>query len=159
MGAHLTHNGNSDAFAAKVSAAAITPVGGATEPLSLLPLLTFLFRYGRILPVNVVFIRRHFPQASSRGDETVTTRVGLRQRVITILDALPEETQTEVSVFLDYLQYKLERPRVDRVVPSSRQTPYEPVALGGVWAGITITDEDIAQVRREMWGDFGEREL
>jgi hypothetical protein len=29
------------------------------------------------------------------------------------------------------------------------------VALGGLWAGVTITDEDIAEVRREMWGRFG----
>ncbi len=44
-------------------------------------------------------------------------------------------------------------------VPSSQQTPYKPVALGGVWEGVTITDEDIAEVWREMWGNFGEREL
>jgi len=25
--------------------------------------------------------------------------------------------------------------------------------------GVTITDEDIAKVRREMWSNFGEREL
>jgi len=49
---------------------------------------------------------------------------------------------------VEYLQYKLGRH------PSS-PTPYKPVALGGLWAGVTITDEDIAEVRREMWGRFG----
>jgi len=43
-------------------------------------------------------------------------------------------------------------------VPPFQQTPYKPVALGGLWEGITITDEDIAEVRREMWSNFGEHE-
>jgi len=51
------------------------------------------------------------------------------------------------------LQYKLEHYPLDTAVPSPQQTPYRPVALGGLWQGITITDEDIAKVRREMWGD------
>ena len=35
--------------------------------------------------------------------------------------------------------------------------PYTPVALGGLWKGIEVTDEDIAAIRREMWAGF-ERE-
>ena len=89
----------------------------------------------------------------------MTTRVGLKQQVVTIVDTLPKETLTEVVIFLDYLQYKLEHPSTGMGVPSLQQTPYTPVALGGVWEGVTITDEDIAEVRREMWGSFGEREL
>ncbi len=89
----------------------------------------------------------------------MTTRVGLKQQVVTIVDTLPEETLTEVVIFLDYLQYKLEHPPAGVGVLLSQQTPYKPVALGGVWKGVTITDEDIAEVRREMWGSFGEREL
>ncbi len=89
----------------------------------------------------------------------MTTRVGLKQQVVTIVDTLPKETLTEVAIFLDYLQYKLEYPPTGMGVPLFQQTPYKPVALGGVWEGVTITDEDIAAVRREMWGDFGEREL
>jgi hypothetical protein len=42
---------------------------------------------------------------------------------------------------------------------SSQQTPCKPVALGGLWEGVTITDEDIAQVRREMWDNFAAHEL
>lgn len=30
------------------------------------------------------------------------------------------------------------------------------VKLGGLWEGIDITEEDIAQARREMWGKFGQ---
>ena len=29
--------------------------------------------------------------------------------------------------------------------------PYLPVALGGLWEGIEITDEDIREARRETW--------
>ena len=34
----------------------------------------------------------------------------------------------------------------------SSQPPYTPVALGGLWQGTIITDEDIESVRQEMWG-------
>jgi hypothetical protein len=80
----------------------------------------------------------------------MTTRDGLKQQVVAVLDTLPEETLAEVATFLDYLQYKLEQ-------YPPQQTPYKPVALGGLWEGVTITDEDIAEVRREMWGNFGEQ--
>ena len=80
----------------------------------------------------------------------MTTRARLKEQVVTVLDTLPEETLAEVATFLDYLQYK-----IDQYSPP--QTPYKPVALGGLWKGVTITDEDIAEVRREMWSDFGEQ--
>jgi len=81
----------------------------------------------------------------------MTTRDGLKEQVAAVLDTLPEETLAEVASFLDYLQYKLGQ-------HPPQQTPYKPVALGGLWEGVTITDEDIAEVRREIWGNFGERE-
>lgn len=82
----------------------------------------------------------------------MTTQNGLKEQVLAIVDTLSEEDLQEVVTFLDYLQYKSEhRP--------SQPTPYKPVALGGLWEGVTIDDEDIAEVRREMWGGFGEREL
>ncbi len=28
------------------------------------------------------------------------------------------------------------------------------VSLRGLWRGVDITDDDIAEVRREMWGNF-----
>jgi hypothetical protein len=81
----------------------------------------------------------------------MTTRDGLKEQVVAVLNTLPEEALAEVATFLEYLQYKL-----DQHPP--QQPPYKPVALGGLWEGITITDEDIAEVRREMWGIFGKRE-
>ena len=31
-----------------------------------------------------------------------------------------------------------------------------PIALGGLWAGIEITDEDLREARHEMWKRFEE---
>ena len=30
------------------------------------------------------------------------------------------------------------------------------VRLGGLWKGVEITEEDIAEARQEMWGRMGE---
>ena len=81
----------------------------------------------------------------------MSTRTELKKRVLMILDELPEESLAEVAWFADYLQYKLKHHPLDTAVPSSEQTPYKPVALGGVWEGVRITDQDIEEVRREMW--------
>jgi predicted Zn-dependent protease with MMP-like domain len=78
----------------------------------------------------------------------MTAENGVKEQVLEALDTLPEEALEEVAVFVDYLQYKLKH-----------RTLYKPIALGGLWAGVTIAEEDIAAVRQEMWGDFGEREL
>jgi hypothetical protein len=32
-----------------------------------------------------------------------------------------------------------------------------PVRLGGLWNGLTISEADIADARKEMWGKFGDR--
>jgi len=29
----------------------------------------------------------------------------------------------------------------------------KPIKLGGLWKGLDISEEEIAEVRREMWGD------
>jgi len=70
----------------------------------------------------------------------------LKEQALAVLETLPETALKEVVIFLDYLQFKLGR------LPAP-QTPYKPVVLGGLWEGVTITDEDIAEVRREMWSD------
>jgi hypothetical protein len=75
-----------------------------------------------------------------------------KQQIVDSLDRLPGEFLNEVATFLDYLQYKIEQ-------KEQRQTPYRPVALGGLWEGVHISDDDIRQVREEMWNSLGEREL
>ncbi len=41
-----------------------------------------------------------------------------------------------------------------RLMSDSKQT----VRLGGLWRGVSISEEDVAEARREMWGKFGEDE-
>jgi hypothetical protein len=41
-------------------------------------------------------------------------------------------------------------PELEREVQTA--TPRE--SLRGLWQGVDITDEDLAEVRREMWGNF-----
>lgn len=72
----------------------------------------------------------------------MTPQNELKQQILATLNTLPEETLEEVATFLGYVRYKLKR-------DASQPTPYKPVALGGLWAGITIPDEDIAEVRRD----------
>lgn len=75
-----------------------------------------------------------------------------KQRLLTLIDELPDEALAEVASFAEYQRAKQQE-------KETSPTPYRPVALGGLWQGIHISDEDIAEARREMWGNFGEREL
>ncbi|MEA5471202.1 DUF2281 domain-containing protein [Spirulina sp. 06S082] len=67
----------------------------------------------------------------------------LEQAVLATLRELPPHKQQEVLDFAQYLQQKevLQRPH-----PS----------LMGLWADldIHITEEDITEARKEMWGNF-----
>ena len=74
-----------------------------------------------------------------------------KQQIVDSLDRLPGEFLDEVATFLDYLQYKINQ--------SVQQTPYRPVVLGGLWEGVHISDDDIRQVREEMWNSLGKCEL
>lgn len=79
----------------------------------------------------------------------MTVLNGVKQQIIDELEVLPVDVLPDVMTFLEYLQYRLSP-------QAAQQTPYVPVAFGGLWAGVTITDQDIAEVRQEMWADFGE---
>lgn len=82
----------------------------------------------------------------------MTTQTELKQQISKVLDTLPEDKLSEVALFLEYLQYKQGH-------KSAQRTPYTPVVMGNLWAGVTITDDDIAEVRRDMWQGFGEKDL
>lgn len=43
-------------------------------------------------------------------------------------------------------------PDIERELKSLRSTPRK--SLRGLWRGLDITQEDIAEARREMWGSF-----
>jgi len=43
-------------------------------------------------------------------------------------------------------------PEIERDLQAAQPEPRE--SLRGIWQGLDITDEDIAETRREMWGNF-----
>ena len=73
----------------------------------------------------------------------------LKAEIISALDLLPPENLRLLREFVAFLRSRDEQP-----APQGRI-----VKLGGLWAGTPeITEEDIAEARREMWGHFGESE-
>lgn len=67
----------------------------------------------------------------------------IEEMVLVGLRELPPEKQKEVLEFVESLK--------------ERNGPRKPLrSLEGLWAdlGIEITPEDIAEARREMWGNF-----
>ncbi len=71
------------------------------------------------------------------------TEVVTREQLLDLIRRLPEEKLPKAEELLR----TLEEPG----------PPYKPVPLGGVLKGYVITEADIAEARREMWGNFGER--
>jgi hypothetical protein len=67
----------------------------------------------------------------------------IEQQVLQNLRSLPAEKQKQVLEFVESLRGA-----------SGTRTPRR--SLLGLWAdlNVRITDEDIAEVRREMWGNF-----
>jgi len=69
--------------------------------------------------------------------------MSIEEMILEKLRALPPEKRQEVLDFAQFLEHK-----------SASSRPLR--SLKGLWAdlGIQITEEDIAEVRREMWGNF-----
>ena len=74
-----------------------------------------------------------------------------RTELHNLIDKLPEPALSEVAQFVKFVQFKLTKET------DTDSDTYTPIPLGGLWQGITITDEDIATVRQEMWKDFGDK--
>jgi Protein of unknown function (DUF2281) len=68
----------------------------------------------------------------------------IEQQVVEKLRDLPPEKQKEVLDFVDFLKEK----------NGGRKKPLR--SLLGLWSDLNfqITEEDIAEARREMWGNF-----
>lgn len=49
--------------------------------------------------------------------------------------------------------------RFDDAAVTNGESPYHPVKAAGIWAGVTISDADIAEVRRAMFHSLGEQPL
>lgn len=67
----------------------------------------------------------------------------IAEQVLEKLRELPLEKQKEVLDFVDFLKEK-----------NGKQKPLR--SLRGLWADLNfhVTEEDIAEARREMWGNF-----
>ncbi|MFN5748987.1 MAG: hypothetical protein ACK47L_11010 [Pseudanabaena sp.] len=73
----------------------------------------------------------------------------IEQAVLENLRELPKEKQQQVLDFVTFLKQQT----IAKLEPPSQcvRKSYK-----GLWAdlGINITDEDIAETRQEMWGNF-----
>jgi hypothetical protein len=69
--------------------------------------------------------------------------MSIEQQVLQKLRDLPLEKQKEVLAFLNSLEN-----------PTSKSKPHR--SLRGLWKDLNfdVTEDDIAEVRREMWGSF-----
>ena len=67
-----------------------------------------------------------------------------REELLDLIRRLPEKKLPEAEALLS-----------DLVVDFSEDIV--PVSLKGIWAGVVITEADIAEARKEMWGNFDER--
>lgn len=73
----------------------------------------------------------------------------LKTTILSSLDDLPVASLETLAEFTSFLQSK-----------SRHQTSPRIVKLRGLWSQIpAITEDDIAQARPEMWGNFGDRDV
>lgn len=85
-------------------------------------------------------------------DTLTISRSGLKQHIIHSLESIPPEGLKEVADFLEYIHYCFRGKQ-----HSTKH--YRPKALGGLWKDLEISDEDIADIRKEMWGNLGDKVL
>jgi hypothetical protein len=78
----------------------------------------------------------------------MTLAMGTKEDVVNALDELSSENVSELIAFIEFLRFK------------SQKRPPRLIKLGGLWQDLPpVSEDDIVEVRREMWGRFGEREL
>ncbi|HRI56711.1 MAG TPA: hypothetical protein PK170_06410 [Anaerolineae bacterium] len=70
-----------------------------------------------------------------------------RKQLHSLIDALPDSTLVEAQNWLQTFSRR-------RGSNGGSATPYAPMALGGLWAGEIIDEEDILTVRQEMTVSF-----
>lgn len=77
----------------------------------------------------------------------------IRQELYRILESLPDAALAEITNWLKR-QWLPAHTNGKKLSPT--QPPYTPVALGGLWQGISISENQLKQIRAEMWRNFGE---
>jgi hypothetical protein len=85
---------------------------------------------------------------ASKKESSMSTYVATADQVLILLRQLPPREQLRV---------------VSKALPAlEKELPVHPrprKSLRGLWRGLTIGEEEIAEIRREMWEHFGEREF
>jgi hypothetical protein len=76
----------------------------------------------------------------------------LKQKILVSIENIPLEGLREVASFLDYLHYRFQKQQAG-------PPKYKPIALGGLWKGTEINEDDIEAIRKEMWSNLGEKKL
>jgi len=78
----------------------------------------------------------------------MSTHTATAEQVLALLRQLPPREQLRV---------------VSKALPAlEKEFPIRPQprkSLRGLWRGLTIGDEEIAEIRQEMWDHFGDREF
>ena len=69
--------------------------------------------------------------------------MNIQQSIMETMKTLPEDKQQEVLDFIEFIQQKAAAKRPRR-------------SLKGLWAdlGVELSEEDVTEVRRDMWGNF-----
>jgi hypothetical protein len=71
-----------------------------------------------------------------------------KEGIVEALDELSPDKLAEVGEFIEFLRFK------------GKKEPRRLIQLGGLWQDLPpVTEEDIAEARREMWGRLGEDEV
>lgn len=83
--------------------------------------------------------------------------MNMAETIASKIVTLPSDQQREV---LEFVEFKLERMKAEAPNHWTEQTAQQGSSNFGSLAhlGLTITDEDIAEVRREMWANFPREE-
>ena len=69
-----------------------------------------------------------------------------------VIDWINQQSLTERLTLIQQIFASLAKPLPS---PATKIKPLR--SLYGLWRGFSISAEDIAQARREMWGEFAER--
>ncbi|OQW92484.1 MAG: hypothetical protein BWK78_01575 [Thiotrichaceae bacterium IS1] len=76
--------------------------------------------------------------------------MNIEQAILNHLNKLPPDKQQEVLDFVEFLTT-----RIDHSQPPDDQKKPAPLSMGALaHLGVHITQEEIKEARREMWGNF-----
>ena len=76
-----------------------------------------------------------------------------KEYIVELLDELPLEALAEVATFVEYQRYRMQQQRTQQ----SESDQIVPVSIEGLSSGVNITEEEIAELRQEMWGRLVDR--